>query len=94
MAGNGNAATGQAMGHEMIAEMRSLILWYWLWVKACARRIWDDLPGPWYVKILLIVVTQVVIPGPLDDAVVLFGPRIARKVIAWYRARRTRALAA
>jgi hypothetical protein len=94
VARDGNAATWQAVGHEMIAEMRSLARWYWLWVKAGARRIWDDLPGPWYVKILLIVITQVVIPGPLDDAVILLGPRIARKVIARYRARRTRALAA
>ena len=35
-----------------------------------ARRAWDDLPGPWWVKVLLIAVC-LAIPGQLDEVALI-----------------------
>jgi len=48
------------------------------------RRTWDDLPGPWWVKTLLIAVC-LAIPGPQDEIALIAITRICR---AW-RARTT-----
>lgn len=43
------------------------ILWFWMAaVKFAIKSIWDSLPGPWYVKLILIIITQA-IPGPQDE---------------------------
>lgn len=48
-----------------------------------ARRAWDGLPGPWWVKILLIAVCQL-IPGGFDELALLAATAAWRK----YRVRR------
>jgi hypothetical protein len=43
-----------------------------------ARRTWDDLPGPWPVKVALILVC-VAIPGQLDEIALIALTRACRK---------------
>lgn len=50
------------------------------------RQVWRDLPGPWPVKVALIIVTQA-IPGQLDDYLLIVACRAFR---AW-RARQATA---
>jgi hypothetical protein len=59
---------------------------WWLGAKLAARELWDDLPGPWYVKILIIIACQL-IPGQFDDIAVI---AIAR---AWRRYKTRKAVA-
>lgn len=47
------------------------------------KQLWRDLPGPWYVKVLILVVTQA-IPGPQDELLLLAVLAAVRK----YRARK------
>jgi len=47
------------------------------------RQMWDDMPGPWPVKLLLVTVC-LAIPGPQDELALIAFTRLCR---AW-RARR------
>jgi hypothetical protein len=49
------------------------------------RQTWDDMPGPWWVKVPLIVVC-LLIPGPQDELILIGLTRVFR---AW-RARQAR----
>lgn len=62
--------------------MRDVLRWWRhvLWVNI--RDMWDSLPGPWFVKVALILVCQV-IPGPLDEIALL------AVIGAWRRYRNT-----
>ena len=58
--------------------------WWAFVLRYEARELWRALPGPWWVKVLLIAVTQAV-PGPQDELILLaivaaFRKRQARKV--------------
>lgn len=69
----------------MIAELGSLAQWWAFLARHYARGLWDSLPGPWPVRLVLIAVC-LAIPGPQDEillAVIVAACR-ARK------ARRTR----
>jgi hypothetical protein len=57
-----------------------VIAWWWLVLRVTTRDLWDTLPGPWPVKITLIVLTQA-IPGQLDDIALL-------ALLAWLRRRK------
>lgn len=46
--------------------MSDVIGWWAYVVRYEAREAWRALPGPWPVKVLLIVACQA-IPGPLDE---------------------------
>ena len=47
------------------------VIGWWVYVaRTQARELWDALPGPWPVKVLLIVACQA-IPGPLDEIAVV-----------------------
>ncbi len=49
----------------------SAVAGWWVFVlRYEAREMWRALPGPWWVKVLLIVITQA-IPGPQDELVLL-----------------------
>ena len=62
--------------------IRECISWWAYVVRFYARRLWDAVPGPWPVKILLIAVCQL-IPGAFDEiALVLI-------TAAWRRHHRT-----
>lgn len=50
--------------------MRAVASWWAYVVRYEAREMWRALPGPWWVKVLLIVVTQA-IPGPQDEILLL-----------------------
>lgn len=65
--------------------MTEIVAWYALMIRIAARMVWDSIPGPWYIKVVLLAVTQV-IPGQFDD-ILIFG------AIALYRTWRRRALA-
>jgi hypothetical protein len=58
---------------------------WWVYViRYEARELWKALPGPWWVKVLLIVALNA-IPGQVDDLIFLavlsaFRKRQARKV--------------
>jgi len=49
----------------------SAVAGWWVFVlRYEAREMWRAIPGPWWVKVLLIVITQA-IPGPQDELVLL-----------------------
>jgi hypothetical protein len=63
--------------------VKYLVSWYWTVVKWEARETWRALPGPWWVK-TLIIVGCLAIPGQLDEIAVialckLFRARKARR---------------
>jgi len=43
------------------------VAWFWAMViRFEARKFWQALPGPWYVKVVLIIIC-LAIPGELDE---------------------------
>jgi hypothetical protein len=56
---------------------------WWIGLKLAARELWDSLPGPWYVKVILIIACQL-IPGQLDEIALIAVVRAWRK----YKSRR------
>ena len=50
--------------------MTAVLGWWAFVLKYEARQLWRALPGPWWVKVLLIVVTQA-IPGPQDELLLM-----------------------
>jgi hypothetical protein len=66
--------------------MSAVISWWAYVLKYEAREMWRALPGPWWVKILIIVVLQA-IPGELDEIALLLA-------LGWLRKRRARIAAA
>lgn len=62
--------------------MRDEISWWAYVVRYEARELWRAVPGPWWVKVLLLAV-MLAIPGQLDE-VVFFA------VLGAIRKRRTR----
>jgi hypothetical protein len=68
----------------------ALASFWWAVIKWQARELWDSLPGPWPVKILILIITEIAIPGPLDDVVLIAAVAAWRK----YRTRRAARLAA
>jgi hypothetical protein len=61
----------------------SAVAAWWVFVlRYEARELWRALPGPWWVKVALIVVTQA-IPGPQDEILLL-------AVVAYCRKRKAR----
>ena len=70
-----------------MAKLLNVAGWWAFVLKYEARELWRALPGPWWVKVLLILVTQA-IPGPQDEILLLLVVAAFRK----YRARRALAL--
>lgn len=62
--------------------MADVAAWWWLVTRITARQFWDALPGPWPVKVTLLVVC-VAIPGGFDELVLL-------AVVAWWRRQKGR----
>ena len=60
--------------------MREVIDWWAYVLKYEAREFWRALPGPWWCKVLLLVILQL-IPGELDEILLLV-------VLGWLRKRR------
>ena len=54
----------------MLAGVRYLAEWYWTVIKWEARETWSALPGPWWVKVAIIV-GCLAIPGQLDEIALL-----------------------
>jgi hypothetical protein len=52
-----------------------LASWWWTVVRVSARAGWDALPGPWPVKVALIVLLAAgqLIPGELDEMLLLLA---------------------
>jgi hypothetical protein len=67
--------------------MIAVISWWAYVLRYEARELWRALPGPWWVKVLLIVLTQA-IPGPQDEIALLL------LIMAALRKRRARIAAA
>ena len=65
-----------------VADLANVAGWWWHVTKTTARDTWDALPGPWPVKLTLIVVCTA-IPGALDEIAVL-------ALVAWARRRQAR----
>ena len=57
--------------------MGDVALWWATAVWFAAKAAWDELPGPWWVKLLLIAVTQA-IPGGADEFLLFGGIRAGR----------------
>lgn len=66
------------------AVLKQQVRWYAyvLWYEA--RELWRAMPGPWYVKLLLIAVCSL-IPGPGDEIGIIL-------LTAYMRRRRNRKL--
>jgi hypothetical protein len=72
------------MMRELTAALGIFTAWYWMGVKMLAGDLWTALPGPWPVK-LLVVLVLLAIPGPQDELLlVLFlswrKRRLAKKL--------------
>jgi hypothetical protein len=65
--------------------VKAVISWWAYVLKHEAREMWRALPGPWWCKVLLIIVTQA-IPGPQDEIALLL-------ICGWLRKRRARKVA-
>jgi len=60
----------------MIAD----IAYFWFWAVFYAlKSVWDDLPGPLPVKVLLIIACTLV-PGPWDEIVLLAMIAVIRRI--------------
>ncbi len=57
--------------------------WYALWLRKAVKDTYNGLPGPWWCKVLLIVIC-LAIPGPQDEILLIAVTAIYRA----YRARR------
>lgn len=74
----------------------ALITSWWIYaiadtIKEAITTIWDDLPGPWWAKIIILalvfVLTQV-IPGQFDDVIVWKAlHKACRAYAAWKESR-------
>lgn len=53
--------------------------WYGLAVWLAVLQLWRDMPGPWWVKVLLVAVC-LAIPGPQDELLLILLTRVFR---AW-----------
>lgn len=62
--------------------MTEIVSWWAYVIRYEAREMWRALPGPWWVKVLLIAVLAA-IPGQLDEFLFL-------AVLAAFRKRRAR----
>ena len=58
--------------------MSAVAAWWAFVLRYEAREMWRALPGPWPVKVALIVVTQA-IPGPGDELLLLLGMAALRR---------------
>jgi hypothetical protein len=66
----------------VLADVTASASWYRYVLVFFARELWRSLPGPWYVKIALIIVCQL-IPGPGDEIALI-------ALTVWARRRRAR----
>jgi hypothetical protein len=73
----------------MREHLAGLASFWWAVAKWQARELWDSLPGPWYVKALIIVIC-LAIPGQVDEIAIVAVTAAWRK----YRTRRAARLAA
>ena len=58
--------------------MTEVVSWWAYVIRYEAREMWRALPGPWPVKVLLVVACQA-IPGPLDEIALLAVVAAVRK---------------
>ena len=58
--------------------MTGVVSWWAYVIRYEAREAWRALPGPWPVKVLLVVACQA-IPGPLDEIALLAVVAAVRK---------------
>ena len=58
--------------------MTGVVSWWAYVIRYEAREMWRGLPGPWPVKVLLVVACQA-IPGPLDEIALLAVVAAVRK---------------
>jgi hypothetical protein len=65
------------MAYTMADDVRALASWYAYAVRYELRETWDELPGPWYVKVLLILAC-LAIPGYLDEVALVALVKFAR----------------
>ena len=67
---------------------------WWAYVaRFYARKLWDSLPGPWYVKMILVAIC-IAIPGPADELILVALPVAWRKIRSRRAARQAAALQA
>lgn len=64
---------------EAMSEVWWLGRWYGLWTWDAIRQTYRDMPGPWWVK-LVIVIICLAIPGPQDELLLVLASRAFR---AW-----------
>ena len=57
--------------------MTDLVSWWGYVLRYEARELWRALPGPWWVKALLITVC-LAIPGPADEVILLGAISLCR----------------
>jgi hypothetical protein len=70
---------------ESLRGLRVLASWYGYVARYYARETWRAIPGPWWVKVLLIAVCTA-IPGPGDEIGLI-------AITAWSRRRAAKKLA-
>lgn len=70
---------------EMKSGARLILGWYSFVLAYYARETWRALPGPWYVKVLLIVICSL-IPGPADEIALIAVTAYARRRASHLRA--------
>ncbi len=79
-------------GLTLAQELRLQAVWYAYAVWFTVLEMWRDLPGPWWVKLLLVAVT-VAIPGPQDELLLLAVIKVCRVWRKRQRASKARAAA-
>lgn len=74
---------------EVIAYARWYGTWLWLWARDCVRDIWRDLPGPVWLKVIIMTTLFVafIIPGQIDEIIVLLIIKFIIRVTQWVKTR-------
>jgi hypothetical protein len=60
---------------QLLTTASDIAAWWWTVVRMSARQGWDALPGPWPVKValVLLLIAGQAIPGELDELLLILA---------------------
>lgn len=69
--------------------LRFRVAWLWWWAKDMIRELWRQIPGPVWVKVIVmtVFVVALIFPGQADEIVIIGLIRFARWSIDKWHAR-------
>jgi hypothetical protein len=75
------------------AWLQFRVAWLWWWAKDMMRDLWRQIPGPVWVKVIVMAVFVIALafPGQADEIVIIGLIKFARWAIDKRNARRARA---